>query len=108
MAVQWLPLYVDHPVDSVVSSWRFWKENVDLNLSLWEVIRLAPLIPKAQDADIRSPGFRLGEDVSPWTTSQGVNGLIPLVDLREWTECVIADPLDQELQGCLATVSTLP
>jgi hypothetical protein len=108
MAVQWLPLYVEHPVDSVLNSWRFWKENVDLSLSLGDAIRLAPLIPRAQSADIRSPSLRLGEDVSDWTTPQGVTGLQPLVNLREWAACSIANLSDQELQGCLESVSSLP
>ena len=108
MAEQWLPLFVEHPVQSVFSTWRFWQENVIMSLSLAEALRLAPLIPKARDAEVRSARFRFGEDVAVWTTPEGASGLLPLVDLREWTDCVIAGPSVEELQGCRATVSPLP
>ena len=102
MADQWLPLYVEHPVQSVMSTWRFWKENVYMSLNLAEVLRLAPLIPKARDAEIRSARFRFGEDVAYWMTPQGASGLLPQVDLREWTACAVASPFVQELLGCSA------
>ena len=105
MANQWLPLYVEHPVESIVNTWQFWKENINLSLNLAEIIRLAPLIPKAQDAEIRSARFHVGEDVTPWTSPQGDSGLQPAVDLKEWTVCAIASPSAQELLGCSATAS---
>ena len=104
MAGQWLPLYVEHPVQSVTNTWDFWKQNVVLSLNLAEVLRLAPLIPKAQDAEIRSASFRQGEDIADWTTPQGTTGLRSLVDLREWTACTVASPLVQEQTACSATV----
>lgn len=100
MADQWLPLYVEHPIESVMNSWEFWKENIDLNLNLAELISLAPLVPKAQASEIRSARFRIGEDVTQWTTPQGVNGLQPAVDLKEWTACAVASPAMYELLGC--------
>ena len=109
MADQWLPLYVEHPVQSVMSTWSFWKENVyAMSLNLAEALRLVPLIPNAVEAEVRSARLRFGEDVTPWTAPKGASGLLPLVDLREWTACAVANPAGQELPGCSVRVSTLP
>jgi len=105
MVDQLLPLYVEHPIESVVNSWQFWKENIDLSLNLAEVISLAPLIPKVQDAEIRSAHFRISEDLTQWTTPQGVSGLRPVVDLKEWTACAVASPSVQEQPRCSAMIS---
>ena len=106
MTEQWLPLYVERPVQSVSSTWRFWQENVIMSLSLTEALRLAPLIPKARDAELRNARFQFGEDVADWSPPEGATGLLPLVDLKEWTACVVADPVVQELLGCSATISS--
>ena len=101
MADQWLPLYIKQPVRSVMSTWGFWKENVySMSLNLAQTLRLAPLIPNVVDAEVRSARLRLGEEVISWTAPQGASGLLPVVDLREWTACAVANPVGQELQGC--------
>ena len=109
MSDQWLRLYVEHPVQSVMSTWSFWKENVySMSLNFAQTLRLAPLIPNAVDAEVRSARLRFGEDVISWTAPQGASGLLPVVDLREWTACAVANPVGQELLGCSSRVSTLP
>ena len=100
MAEQWLPLYIERPIESVANSWNLWQEKIQLSLSLREIIGLAPILPKAQSADIRSARFRVGEDVIFWTTPEGIRGLQPAVDLKEWTACTISSPQGQELPGC--------
>ena len=107
MADQWLPLYVQHPVQSIVSAWSFWKENVySMSLNLAETLRLAPLIQNVANAEVRSARLRIDEDVTSWAAPQGASGLLPLVDLREWTACAVANPVGQELLGCSARATS--
>jgi len=107
MADQWLPLYIEHPFRSVMSTWSFWKENVySMNLNIADALRMAPLIPDVMDADFRSARLRIDEDITTWTPPQGASGLLPVVDLREWTACAVANPVGQELLGCSARASS--
>lgn len=97
MARDWLP--------SVIISPTIWPDLFSLTRSDLDLPSAMALVPLADDfatggIPLRMASMRIGEELKYGKTESGASVLIPLVDLKQWAACEIADPISASALGC--------